>query len=104
MGRLSGSGGAINEAARDGSTYALVSIARLKRRIHQVVPRPGTRPSNVASQARSPGPAPGATRPAAISKGLSQDCTPTRQRTGKRAAICVPTANDRQAENLLTGT
>jgi hypothetical protein len=96
-GTVRGPAGGIIAAPREGRTYAVASIARLKNRIHQVVPRPGTRPSKVASQASRPGPAPGATSPAAMSSGSSHDCTPVRHLMGKRAAICVPTAIYRRA-------
>jgi len=47
--------------------------ARLKKKAHQVIVRPGTLPSNSASQAMAPTPAPGAQRPVATSSGSATD-------------------------------
>src|ERR1700740_1512312 len=81
----------IDITAADGTTWAIVDIARLKKNPHQLIVFPGTRPSKSASQATNPTPKPGENSPVAISSGSTIHWCPVFQGIGLRAAICVPT-------------
>ena len=65
---------------------------------------PGTLPSNVASQATNPTPAPGEYSPPAMRSGSTTDWWPVFQGIGRSAAICVPTARYSKVGRAATDT
>ena len=59
--------------AIEGKTCVVAYAARLKRKAHQGIVRPGTLPSKVASQATAPTPVPGENKPLATRSGSTTD-------------------------------
>jgi len=86
--------------ANDGMTFAVAIIARLKKKAHHVMVRPGTRPSNTASHASVATPAPGAMRPVAMRSGSTTHCRPRLHGIGRSAAIWVPMPRYRSVAQL----